>query len=87
MLKGAAATALYGERASNGVILITTKKGRKGMNVTINSGVTVGKIDKSTFIKYQKKYGGGYGKYYGPNGDAYFNIDASGTPVVPEVVE
>ena len=83
VLKGAAATALYGERASNGVILITTKKGRKGMNVTINSGVTVGKIDKSTFIKYQKKYGGGYGKYYGPNGDAYFNIDASGTPVVP----
>jgi len=40
ILKGAAATALYGERASNGVILITTKKGRKGLGVTINAGIT-----------------------------------------------
>ena len=31
VLKGAAATALYGSRAANGVILITTKKGRKGL--------------------------------------------------------
>lgn len=60
VLKGAAATALYGERASNGVILITTRKGRKGFNVTVNTGVTAGQIDKSTFIKYQKQYGGGY---------------------------
>ncbi|UOG73897.1 SusC/RagA family TonB-linked outer membrane protein [Hymenobacter tibetensis] len=60
ILKGAAATALYGERASNGVILITTKKGRKGLGVTINAGITGGRIDKSTFIKYQKEYGGGY---------------------------
>ena len=60
VLKGAAATALYGERASNGVILITTKKGRKGLNVSVNTGVTAGRIDKSTFIKYQKEYGGGY---------------------------
>jgi TonB-dependent SusC/RagA subfamily outer membrane receptor len=30
VLKGAAATALYGSRAANGVVLITTKKGRKG---------------------------------------------------------
>ena len=28
VLKGSAATALYGSRASNGVILITTKKGK-----------------------------------------------------------
>ena len=75
VLKGAAATALYGERASNGVILITTKKGRRGLNVTINSGITAGKIDKSTFIKYQKQYGAGYGMY--------FNEAADGTPVVP----
>ncbi|WP_035565591.1 SusC/RagA family TonB-linked outer membrane protein [Hymenobacter sp. IS2118] len=60
VLKGAAATALYGERAANGVILITTKKGRKGLNVTVNTGVTAARIDKSTFIKYQKEYGGGY---------------------------
>jgi TonB-linked SusC/RagA family outer membrane protein len=66
VLKGAAASALYGSRAANGVIMITTKKGRgkKGIGVTVNAGVTVGSIDKSTFAKYQKKYGQGYGPYY-----------------------
>ncbi|RDC64485.1 SusC/RagA family TonB-linked outer membrane protein [Adhaeribacter pallidiroseus] len=89
ILKGAAATALYGSRASNGVILITTKKGKKGnVNVTLNTGATMGFVDKSTFLKYQDKYGAGYGAYYGPNEDAYFNqrdINGDGTPdlVVP----
>jgi iron complex outermembrane receptor protein len=36
VLKGAAATALYGSRASNGVILITTKKGKKGEGLGIS---------------------------------------------------
>jgi TonB-linked SusC/RagA family outer membrane protein len=82
VLKGAAASALYGERAANGVVLITTKKGRRGTNVTVNSGLTVGRIDKSTFIKYQKEYGGGYGPYYDdPTG--YFNLDPSNNLVVP----
>jgi len=64
VLKGAASTALYGSRGSNGVILITTKKGGKGLGITVNTGVTSSSIDKSTFTKYQKSYGGGYGKYY-----------------------
>ncbi len=64
VLKGAAASALYGSRGSNGVILITTKKSRRGLGITVNSGISVGSIDKSTFIKYQKNYGGGYGQYY-----------------------
>ena len=67
VLKGAAATALYGSRASNGVVMINTKKGRskgKGIGVTINAGVNAGRIDKSTFAEYQDKYGGGYGAYY-----------------------
>jgi TonB-linked SusC/RagA family outer membrane protein len=84
VLKGAAATALYGSRASNGVVLITTKKGtRKGLGITINSGVTVGTVDKSTLPKYQKEYGAGYGQYYGPTGDAYFDqadINGDGVP-------
>lgn len=83
VLKGAAATALYGERASNGVILITTKKGRRGFNINVNSGITVGRIDKSTFIKYQDKYGAGYGKYYAASTGGYFNRDASGAFVAP----
>lgn len=61
VLKGAAATALYGSRAANGVIMITTKKGKKNsLNVTINSGVTWSTMDKSTFVRYQKEYGAGY---------------------------
>ncbi|RAJ30195.1 SusC/RagA family TonB-linked outer membrane protein [Pedobacter cryoconitis] len=60
VLKGAAATALYGSRAANGVIMITTKKGSKNStNITVNSGVTFGQIDKSTFAKYQNEYGQG----------------------------
>jgi len=61
VLKGAAASALYGSRASNGVILITTKKGKRGLGVTVNGGVTVSEIDKSTFPKYQHEYGANYG--------------------------
>ena len=64
VLKGAASTALYGSRGGNGVILITTKKGKKGLGITVNSGYTTGKIDKTTFLTYQKQYGGGYGQYY-----------------------
>lgn len=68
VLKGAAATALYGSRASNGVIMITTKKGRKNsFDVTLNSGVTWGVMDKSTYIRYQKEYGGGYRQAFSPN--------------------
>ena len=42
ILKGAAATALYGNRAANGVVMITTKKGsehKKGVGVEYNGGV------------------------------------------------
>ncbi|HDO28008.1 MAG TPA: SusC/RagA family TonB-linked outer membrane protein, partial [Bacteroidetes bacterium] len=66
ILKGAAATALYGSRAANGVIMITTKKGKrsepgqKRWGVTLSSNATVGMVDRSTFPKYQNKYGAGY---------------------------
>ena len=36
VLKGANASALYGSRASNGVIIITTKKGKSGFSLDIN---------------------------------------------------
>ena len=67
VLKGAAATALYGSRAANGVIVITTKKGesKKGIGVNVSFGSTFGKIDKSTYVKYQNEYGAGYSSYLG----------------------
>lgn len=75
VLKGAAASALYGSRAANGVIMITTKKGRKnkGIGITINSSLMLSSADKETLPVYQKKYGAGYGPYYaGPGG--YFGL-------------
>jgi TonB-linked SusC/RagA family outer membrane protein len=75
ILKGSAATALYGSRGNSGVVLIVTKKGaegKKGIGVTVNSNVTIGSIDKSTFPTYQDKYGAGYGAYYGPAGTGWF---------------
>ncbi|MDG3580864.1 SusC/RagA family TonB-linked outer membrane protein [Galbibacter pacificus] len=75
VLKGAAATALYGSRGMHGAVIITTKKGRtkKGIGVTVNSSVTVGTVDKSTLPTYQDKYGAGYGPYYSSD-DGYFNL-------------
>ncbi|MBA6154782.1 SusC/RagA family TonB-linked outer membrane protein [Gelidibacter maritimus] len=68
VLKGAAATALYGSRASNGVILVTLKKGSKtkgGLGVSFSSGINIGVVDKNTLPEYQNLYGGGYGDFYG----------------------
>ncbi|WP_027138486.1 SusC/RagA family TonB-linked outer membrane protein [Gaetbulibacter saemankumensis] len=80
ILKGAAASALYGSRAANGVIMITTKKGKKskGYGVSISSGVTFGSVDKSTFPKYQQKYGAGYGPYYDGPGNQWYVEDING---------
>lgn len=63
VLKGASATALYGSQASNGAIMITTKKGKtnNGLGITLSTTTSVGMIDKTTFPTYQKKYGQGYG--------------------------
>ncbi len=86
VLKGAAATALYGSRASNGALVITTKKGKnaKGIGVTVNSSVTVGSVDKNTLPVYQDKYGAGYGPYYD---DPYFlKYDLNGDGVDDQVV-
>ncbi len=96
ILKGAAATALYGSRAANGVIIITTKKGKKQLGgkkafgVAISSSITTGFLDKSTFPKYQKEYGAGYGTYlysdtthptlgYHPGFEYYYDVDGDGT--------
>ncbi|WP_223253748.1 SusC/RagA family TonB-linked outer membrane protein [Flavobacterium sp. LM5] len=48
VLKDASATAIYGSRASNGVIIITTKKGKKGdMKVNYNATFQVSEITKT----------------------------------------
>ncbi len=62
VLKGAAAASLYGSRAANGVLLITTKsgapkKGAKSLNVTYRAGYSIEKI--SDIPEFQNSYGAG----------------------------
>ncbi|HXB06962.1 MAG TPA: SusC/RagA family TonB-linked outer membrane protein [Puia sp.] len=80
VLKGAAATALYGSRAANGVIMVTTKKGRSGTNVTANSGMTLGRIDKSTFVVRQNLYGAGRSDNLATGGFISKDINGDGIP-------
>ena len=61
VLKGAAASALYGSRASNGVIMITTKKAQKQQGLGVEFSSTLGIERVSKLPKLQKEYGGGYG--------------------------
>lgn len=59
VLKGNTAAALYGSRASNGVVLITTKKGtkRQGIGVEVNSQYTAERI--FNLFDFQQEYGHG----------------------------
>lgn len=61
VLKGPSATALYGSRGQNGVILITTKNGSgvKGLQVEVNSNVMF--EDPAVKPDFQNIYGGGNG--------------------------
>ncbi len=62
VLKGAAATALYGSRAANGVIVITTKQGSRGLekNFTISYSGGVEARQLSTLPIYQNSFGQGW---------------------------
>jgi TonB-linked SusC/RagA family outer membrane protein len=65
ILKGGAATALYGMRAANGVVIITTKKGTasvgKKQTVAINSSITIENV--SQMPEMQKLYSQGFGAF------------------------
>jgi len=69
-LQGSGAAALYGSQASNGALIITTKKGKKGeTSITASNTVMVESV--GFFPKIQKKFGAG--------GTAY-GLDANGKP-------
>ena len=68
VLKGPAASALYGSRAANGAIVIVTKSGKqgKGIGVSVNSGTTFETLLR--LPKFQNKFGqGNNGLYDGSN--------------------
>lgn len=72
VLKGASATALYGSRAGNGVIIITTKRGRQNEDVTVTYD---GSFMASTVLRIpqlQSKFGQGW--YYDYDGGYFGNF-------------
>ncbi|MGI8581934.1 MAG: carboxypeptidase-like regulatory domain-containing protein, partial [Chitinophagaceae bacterium] len=78
VLKGPGATALYGSRAGNGALLITTKSGSKkqsGIGVTINSNISFNTI--LHWPDYQYEYGQGTGKALNAAGEKYYSYGAT----------
>ncbi|WP_103070505.1 SusC/RagA family TonB-linked outer membrane protein [Aquimarina sediminis] len=73
VLKGAAATALYGSRASAGAIVVTTKKGKASPDgnarVTINSTIRTDNLFR--IPDYQQEYAGGTNGTYSAAGTGY----------------
>ena len=87
VLKGAAATALYGSRAANGVILITTKQGsksaEKNFTISYSGGVEARQI--ANLPTYQNVYGQGWNgvQTYIENGSWGPKLDGSMQPYGP----
>jgi len=85
VLKGAAASALYGQEAANGVIMITTKSGKEGkVKVTVNSSVEFDNAVRVPKIQsmygpgaagfYKDQTGGGWGPLIQPGEKTYDNV-------------
>lgn len=60
ILKGAAATGLYGVRAANGAVVITTKSGKSGSGLTINAGSSFSMEEINKLPPFQKNFGRGW---------------------------
>jgi ferric enterobactin receptor len=91
ILRGAAASALYGSRAAGGVVVITTKsgQGRKGLGVSVSSSTLFN--DVLLLPEQQTQYGGGwgleyyadYGTNFGPSFSETRQILQDGSPGFP----
>lgn len=92
VLKGAAAAALYGSRAANGAIIITTKasakRSRKGTEITLNTSYSMEEV--AGLPDYQQTYGMGTNfdyrdGVYGSSGSAYSSRETVPHPLAPLV--
>ena len=87
VLKDASATAIYGSRGSNGVIIITTKKGRKNQapKISYNGTFSVSTVSKKLDVMNANEYVNFIKDYYGEDSDAYRGLgwkkyNEDGTP-------
>ncbi len=83
ILKGGAASALYGARGANGVVLITTKKGKKqnGLGIAYNMNYKI--THPYRYRDVQNKYGGGAPSATSTTPD--FTYAPDGTPMLPSL--
>ena len=78
VLKGPGATALYGSRAANGALLITTKSGarkEKGLGISYSSNVSIQNV--LNWPDYQYEYGQGTGKVRNAAGEFFYSYGAT----------
>ncbi|MBR6445726.1 MAG: SusC/RagA family TonB-linked outer membrane protein [Prevotella sp.] len=80
ILKDASATAIYGSRASNGVILITTKKGKAGSKPRVNIDMTVAvkTVAKKVDVLQGDAFKDFFMANYGDNADAVAALGVNG---------
>jgi TonB-linked SusC/RagA family outer membrane protein len=82
VLKGAAATSLYGSRASNGVVLITTKSGKSKEKQSITYNFNYANQEINRLPDYQNIYGAGTTGVFNPNGLSSWGPRIDGRPVL-----
>ena len=81
VLKDASATAIYGSRGSNGVIIITTKKGRKGQKPTVSysGSVTISEKKNTVDVLNADEFRATVEKLYGKDSEAYSALGTANT--------
>ena len=81
VLKDASATAIYGSRGSNGVIIITTKKGRSGMapQISYAGSLTISKNNKTLKVLDGDEFRSYITNLYGTDHDAYRALGTANT--------
>ncbi|EOA59534.1 SusC/RagA family TonB-linked outer membrane protein [Bacteroides nordii] len=79
VLKGPNAAALYGSRAGNGVILVTTKKGTRKDGFGVNYSGTFTWTQVADELERQKKYGQGNNGEYSPQSIYSFGSELDGS--------
>ena len=81
VLKDASATAIYGSRGSNGVIIITTKKGRKGQKPTVSysGSVTISEKKNTIDVLSADEFRATVEKLYGKDSEAYSALGTANT--------
>lgn len=72
ILKGANAAALYGSRATNGVIVITTKRGSAGKGLGIQVSTSYMYDQRAYMPEFQNVFGGGSNPYFTTNADGQY---------------